>query len=174
MLVPVSPFEWCNERRAMHLVEALRNQHWGYACDEHEHRIDSCTDDECSVCSLLICPHFEPLHFHHDGCPACSMLHDWTPECDDYFCANTVRAERAEIKAKRDAAIHASSLSKAQKDILIELGDVIEDAYLDYIRRLETALGRKQTEVVTVKETVASTKPARRNGGVESYGFVGR
>lgn len=102
------------------------------------------------------------------------MPHDWTPECDDYFCASTVRAERAEIKTKRDAAIHASSLSRAQKDILIEIGDIIEEAYLDYIRRLETALGRKQTEVVTVKETIASTKPARRSGRVESYGFVGR
>lgn len=26
---------------------------------------------ECQFCSELICPHKCPLHFHHDGCPAC-------------------------------------------------------------------------------------------------------
>lgn len=26
---------------------------------------------ECSVCSQIICPHHDPLHLHHDGCPAC-------------------------------------------------------------------------------------------------------
>jgi hypothetical protein len=27
---------------------------------------------ECSYCSQLICPHKDPMHFHHDGCPSCS------------------------------------------------------------------------------------------------------
>lgn len=26
---------------------------------------------ECSVCAAICCPHGEPFHFHHDGCPAC-------------------------------------------------------------------------------------------------------
>jgi hypothetical protein len=26
---------------------------------------------ECSVCSSIICPHEDPLHLHHDGCPSC-------------------------------------------------------------------------------------------------------
>lgn len=30
-----------------------------------------CKTDECAVCGSIICPHGEPLHFHHDGCPAC-------------------------------------------------------------------------------------------------------
>jgi hypothetical protein len=30
-----------------------------------------CTDPECIVCGAIVCPHQEPLHFHHDGCPAC-------------------------------------------------------------------------------------------------------
>lgn len=25
----------------------------------------------CAVCARVFCPHGEPLHFHHDGCPAC-------------------------------------------------------------------------------------------------------
>jgi len=30
-----------------------------------------CPVDECSVCGERDCPHGEPLHYHHDGCPAC-------------------------------------------------------------------------------------------------------
>jgi hypothetical protein len=26
---------------------------------------------ECSVCSRIICPQQDPMHFHHDGCPSC-------------------------------------------------------------------------------------------------------
>jgi hypothetical protein len=28
---------------------------------------------ECSVCATIVCPHKEPFHFHHDGCPACAQ-----------------------------------------------------------------------------------------------------
>mgnify|MGYP000131395158 CR=1 FL=1 len=28
---------------------------------------------ECSTCGAFVCPYGEPLHFHHDGCPACTM-----------------------------------------------------------------------------------------------------
>lgn len=27
---------------------------------------------ECSKCGTLCCPHDDPLHFHHDGCPSCN------------------------------------------------------------------------------------------------------
>ena len=33
--------------------------------------LDHCPYAECQECAELICPHREPLHFHHDGCPAC-------------------------------------------------------------------------------------------------------
>lgn len=29
-------------------------------------------DGECLLCGVLDCPHGEPLHYHHDGCPACA------------------------------------------------------------------------------------------------------
>lgn len=32
---------------------------------------DQCPDQECMVCGVRDCPHGEPLHYHHDGCPAC-------------------------------------------------------------------------------------------------------
>lgn len=28
---------------------------------------------ECSECAKIVCPHKEPFHFHHDGCPACAI-----------------------------------------------------------------------------------------------------
>lgn len=31
-----------------------------------------CPDAECYECGRIICPYKEPLHFHHDGCPACA------------------------------------------------------------------------------------------------------
>jgi hypothetical protein len=35
--------------------------------------LNECTDCECIACGVIVimCPHGEPLHFHHDGCPAC-------------------------------------------------------------------------------------------------------
>jgi len=31
----------------------------------------ACDADECEICSVRDCPRKEPLHYHHDGCPAC-------------------------------------------------------------------------------------------------------
>lgn len=33
---------------------------------------DDCPDDECSECGERDCPHEDPLHYHHDGCPSCT------------------------------------------------------------------------------------------------------
>jgi hypothetical protein len=32
-----------------------------------------CEDEYCAGCAMQDCPHREPLHRHHDGCPACSQ-----------------------------------------------------------------------------------------------------
>lgn len=26
---------------------------------------------ECSKCAVIVCPHKDPMHLHHDGCPSC-------------------------------------------------------------------------------------------------------
>ena len=36
--------------------------------------VRTCPVDECLVCGVRACPHAEPLHFHHDGCPMCESL----------------------------------------------------------------------------------------------------
>lgn len=36
-----------------------------------DHLLAHCGDSECSECAKFVCPHKEPLHFHHDGCPSC-------------------------------------------------------------------------------------------------------
>lgn len=33
--------------------------------------LNHCGVGECEECSKIVCPYNEPLHFHHDGCPAC-------------------------------------------------------------------------------------------------------
>lgn len=39
---------------------------------EADAALKRCPDGECMKCAMLVCPHGEPLHFHHDGCPACA------------------------------------------------------------------------------------------------------
>lgn len=57
-------------------------EHDEYLCDDknckeaicHEritHNVEICKEPECIYCGMKKCPHGEPLHFHHDGCPAC-------------------------------------------------------------------------------------------------------
>ena len=38
-----------------------------------EQFLEHCQIPECEWCGEIICPWREPLHFHHDGCPACAM-----------------------------------------------------------------------------------------------------
>jgi len=43
---------------------------------------DQCPDLECLLCGVRDCPHGEPLHYHHDGCPDCWQASDqahWEP-----------------------------------------------------------------------------------------------
>lgn len=37
---------------------------------------DECPDPECYICGARDCPFHEELHYHHDGCPACSQALD--------------------------------------------------------------------------------------------------
>ncbi len=36
--------------------------------------LEDCHADECMVCAVRDCPWQEPLHHHHDGCPACASV----------------------------------------------------------------------------------------------------
>jgi hypothetical protein len=44
------------------------------ACEQVDNMLNECTDGggECAVCASIICPHYDRLHFHHDGCQSCS------------------------------------------------------------------------------------------------------
>jgi len=35
--------------------------------------LNHCGGDECMECGEIVCPYGEPLHLHHDGCPACDF-----------------------------------------------------------------------------------------------------
>lgn len=52
-------------------IEALR-----IAFERQQEQVNAllnhCDEPECATCSTIICPHEEPMHFHHDGCPACA------------------------------------------------------------------------------------------------------
>lgn len=42
---------------------------------------EKCPANECMICAVIDCPHGEPLHFHHDGCPACVFDDDGKGGC---------------------------------------------------------------------------------------------
>lgn len=46
---------------------------------------NSLGDGECLACGERDCPHAEPLHYHHDGCPSCTeaIPEEKAPEVDD-------------------------------------------------------------------------------------------
>jgi hypothetical protein len=54
--------------------EALQLYQWDCTCakDVADHGDEECIAEECYACAMVRCPHHEPLHFHHDGCPACT------------------------------------------------------------------------------------------------------
>jgi hypothetical protein len=39
--------------------------------DDPAHDETECVAAECSACGVVTCPKNEPLHYHHDKCPAC-------------------------------------------------------------------------------------------------------
>ncbi len=59
--------EWTPEFGALHLRIAVAKRD-GTLTDD---LLVQCPDHECIVCGAIVCPHQEPLHFHHDGCPQC-------------------------------------------------------------------------------------------------------
>jgi hypothetical protein len=44
--------------------------------EDAAHDVSECWEEECTACGLVRCPKGEPLHFHHDGCPAC-LMNEW-------------------------------------------------------------------------------------------------
>lgn len=42
------------------------------ANEQLERTLALCDDPECPTCGMIVCPHGEALHYHHDGCPFCS------------------------------------------------------------------------------------------------------
>ena len=56
-----------NIERMQNIADSLLNH-----CDKE--------GGECSECGKIVCPHGEPLHFHHDGCPACAQHESGEPK----------------------------------------------------------------------------------------------
>ncbi len=56
-------------------MEELEEINFEKEAKEHP-KLEDCKDEECMICGYIECPHNEPLHFHHDGCPAC-FAEEW-------------------------------------------------------------------------------------------------
>lgn len=42
--------------------------------------LEYCPDAECAACGEIMCPHGDPLHYHHDGCPSCAQWAEHTQQ----------------------------------------------------------------------------------------------
>jgi hypothetical protein len=63
-------------------IDAARAFIQGFVSIDHEPctgDTDTCPEAECLECGARECPYGEPLHFHHDGCPAC-YVHEVGPD----------------------------------------------------------------------------------------------
>lgn len=47
--------------------------------------LNECHEDsgECAKCGVICCPLKDPMHFHHDGCPSCTVTGDRDDNPDD-------------------------------------------------------------------------------------------
>jgi hypothetical protein len=45
----------------------------GFKPEKNHPKREDCPIDECLDCGFRDCVYKEPLHYHHDGCPACSL-----------------------------------------------------------------------------------------------------
>lgn len=69
--------------------------------EKHGHRNSAlCPEDECIVCAMIDCPHGEPFHYHHDGCPACHSDLDFIERIADCLSSHCVDYEFAVEKAR--------------------------------------------------------------------------
>ena len=63
-----------SQQEAIRVLEKILN----IVISEHYNKctgnIDTCPVEECMLCSVRDCPDNEPLHYHHDGCPACAAF----------------------------------------------------------------------------------------------------
>lgn len=62
---------WKPDMNSVHLTLKYLIEH-KKPCQLIDKVLNMCEDAECLTCGIIICPHREPLHFHHDGCPACA------------------------------------------------------------------------------------------------------
>lgn len=66
--------------------------------------LQHCQINECEECSKIICPFNEPLHFHHDGCPACCNAPEgtktWLDEITPPISSQYVKREVADKLAR--------------------------------------------------------------------------
>lgn len=101
-----------------------------------------CGVNECELCAWRDCPHSEVLHYHHDGCPACSQ--------DDIESASEAVRTGARETMSRLAGWLAQGDTRFKWGAKVDIDEFIKEA-LDFIeeywrRRLITAVKDGEVE----------------------------
>lgn len=63
---------------------------------------DACHANECLACGERDCPHGEPLHYHHDSCPAC-VFDQYEKEMTDEVIPEIIRSVKKRAALADDA-----------------------------------------------------------------------
>lgn len=66
---------------------------WRLELHRWRRKVAPCTVSECMLCGELDCPFGEPLHYHHDGCPACEQYESFLKQRAAAIRAHLRRAE---------------------------------------------------------------------------------
>lgn len=59
--------ERCESREPSLVLQSINLWHR----NQLRHECCEAESGECSLCAILDCPHADPMHYHHDGCPSC-------------------------------------------------------------------------------------------------------
>lgn len=146
------------------------------AKDDPKHDMISCSVSECEDCAVILCPHKEPLHTHHDGCPACDVRHFENLRQERDAARDEAVAILGRTIKERDDAAYAGSiaLSEAQtltkeldatramhRETVKRLTEQRDDAYKQR-NRLQDDVDAARAEAEKLRETIAELEKIRR------------
>jgi hypothetical protein len=88
--------------------------------NEYAHSPDfECPDGpktECIGCGARDCPHGEPLHYHHDGCPACDLVRlprqTTMPQCGCEDCISKGHPCKIALKSGETVCKHCANANE--------------------------------------------------------------
>lgn len=124
-------------------------------------------DAECTKCGADACPHGEPMHWHHDGCPSCSLDDARRAEnpkgrvvVELQTLADLTRVSMDAEQARDKAAARVAELESELEEARAERDDAVDKRLAEVpeaqlasasMRRVASLIGASATEGVVAR-----------------------